>query len=94
MTYRMTHHTCVVLAEFMKNPAEERYGRQIQLATGVLPGTLYPLLRRMADHGWLTERWERRTLASREARPPRRYYRITRLGVEQAREVLDVPAGQ
>ena len=41
----------------------------------VVEGTLYPLLTRLKDAGFLTYRWEE----SRSG-PPRKYYRLTALG--------------
>jgi DNA-binding PadR family transcriptional regulator len=54
----MTVQTCMVLAEFDKDPDAELYGFEIKQATGLKPGTLYPILRRLEGAGWLTARWE------------------------------------
>jgi len=55
---RMTVQTCMVLAEFDKDPDAELYGFEIKQATGLKPGTLYPILRRLEGAGWLVGRWE------------------------------------
>lgn len=55
---RMTVQTCAVLAEFDKDPDAELYGFEIGRATGLQPGTLYPILKRLEGAGWLTARWE------------------------------------
>jgi PadR family transcriptional regulator PadR len=41
----------------------------------VVEGTLYPLLTRMKNAGWLTYRWE-----ESPAGPPRKYYQLTAEG--------------
>lgn len=38
----------------------------------VVEGTLYPLLTRMKNSGWITYRWE-----ESKSGPPRKYYQIT-----------------
>lgn len=49
----------------------------------VVEGTLYPLLTRQKNAGWLTYRWE-----ESQSGPPRKYYRLTDDG-EQFLELLD-----
>lgn len=71
------------------NPAAVLYGLEITARTGLLPGTTYPILQRLLDHGWLIDEWE--DLDPHEAaRPRRRYYRLTEDGASQAREALHV----
>jgi PadR family transcriptional regulator PadR len=41
----------------------------------VVEGTLYPLLTRMKNAGWLSYRWE-----ESKSGPPRKYYQITPTG--------------
>lgn len=41
----------------------------------VVEGTLYPLLTRLKNDGWLSYRWE-----ESNAGPPRKYYRLTEEG--------------
>jgi PadR family transcriptional regulator PadR len=49
----------------------------------VVEGTLYPLLTRMKNAGWLVYRW-----AESKNGPPRKYYALTNEGVQQL-ELLD-----
>ncbi|MBU6273840.1 MAG: hypothetical protein RIS78_311 [Bacteroidota bacterium] len=42
----------------------------------VVEGTLYPLLTRMKNAGWLDYRWE-----ESKSGPPRKYYRLTEQGL-------------
>jgi PadR family transcriptional regulator PadR len=48
----------------------------------VVEGTLYPLLTRLKNMGLLTYRWEESTSG-----PPRKYYRLTELGIQFLREL-------
>jgi PadR family transcriptional regulator PadR len=43
-------------------------------------GTLYKALDRMERAGYLTSRWEDPHIGAREARPRRRFYRVTLVG--------------
>jgi PadR family transcriptional regulator PadR len=49
----------------------------------VVEGTLYPLLTRMKNAGWLVYRWE-----ESKNGPPRKYYSLTESGIQQL-ELLD-----
>jgi DNA-binding PadR family transcriptional regulator len=69
------------------DPTVALYGLEITARTGLLPGTTYPILQRLLDHGWLIDEWE--DLDPHEAaRPRRRYYRFTEDGAAQARKSL------
>ena len=59
------------LAEIFKD-GEWHYGYGLVKSTGIAPGTLYPILRRLAKDNILECRWE--TVAV-EGRPPRKLYR-------------------
>ena len=56
------------------------YGFDIMDATGLPSGTVYPALRRMEDAGFIDSRWEEAAVAQRDARPPRKYYELTKPG--------------
>ena len=75
----------------MADPRGLHYGLGLARTTGDIPGSVYPLLGRMLDAGWLMDGWEPRP----ENRPPRRYYELTDAGrVELARllgTVVDDP---
>ena len=47
------------------------------------PGTLYPILARLQQGGWLQHRWEKPAAAGR---PHRHLYRLTRQGRGDSRE--------
>lgn len=76
-----------VLAAFLKSSAEPKYGLQLMNETGIQAGSLYPILQRFEDQGWIEAHWEDID-PSREGRPRRRYYSITGVGHEAARQEL------
>ena len=76
-----------VLAALMQNPTEELYGLDISERAGLQTGTIYPILVRLERSGWVSSRWE--DIDPRRAgRRPRRYYRLTGLGMREARQAL------
>jgi len=60
--------------------AGHRHGADIMEATGQGGGTVYKVLRRLEERGWVTGRWEDASVAERERRPRRRYYRVSAEG--------------
>ncbi|MEO6525759.1 MAG: PadR family transcriptional regulator [Gemmatimonadaceae bacterium] len=75
----VTYPTALVLESLARGYA---YGFDIMDATGLPSGTIYPLLRRLEGIGCVEARWESETLAARDGRPARKYYRITSAGEE------------
>ena len=61
------------------NAGAERAGSQIVQETGLSSGTLYPILIRLEEAGWLESRWEG-TAPQELRRPRRRLYLATELG--------------
>jgi len=84
---RVTHHTKLVLSVLLDAPAEEVYGFELSRASGLPSGTIYPILRRLEDEGWLASRWEDIS-QEQEGRRRRRYYRLTGDGALSAREAI------
>jgi PadR family transcriptional regulator PadR len=72
-----------VLAVFLADPAEPRYGYDLMRAARLPSGTLYPMLARLQDEGLAESRWEPAGQAG--GRPPRRYYQLTGDGIRVAR---------
>lgn len=83
--------TLTVLAAFAANPAEWRHGVSLSKETGLKSGTLYPLLMRLADSGFLEAEWAPPEIAGR---PPRHVYRLTPAGLTLARERLTQAAAR
>ncbi|MEU5940396.1 PadR family transcriptional regulator [Micromonospora sp. NPDC047548] len=84
---RMTIPVAKVLSALLAEPGTERYGLDLMKLTGLPSGTLYPVLHRLQDAGWLAADWEEVDPAV-AGRPARRYYRLTAEGVVAARRAL------
>jgi len=76
---RMTLITTLVLQAIARG---HRFGFEIVDVTGYPTGTVYPALRRLEHAGFVRSEWERQQVASRDARPQRRYYEITAAGAK------------
>lgn len=84
---RLSEPALRVLKVMLDHPAEPLYGLDLMDRAGVKSGTLYPLLARLAEAGWLIG--EREDVDPHIAgRPARTYYRLTGLGGREAREAL------
>jgi PadR family transcriptional regulator PadR len=73
-----------VLRALLDSPTTDHYGLEIMKATGLKSGSLYPILRRLEEAGWIEGRWEEIDPKS-EGRPRRRLYRLTPEGLTNAR---------
>ena len=80
----ISRQTQSALLALLERPQEWRYGYELMEQTGIASGTLYPMLIRLSDQGYLAARW---VPSSREGRPPRHAYRLTPTGLELARTV-------
>jgi PadR family transcriptional regulator PadR len=84
----MTLQVQLVLQALLADPSAERYGLELCEETGLPSGTIYPIVARLEQLGWLASSWEEPTRHVAEGRPRRRYYRLTGEGAGQAREAL------
>jgi DNA-binding PadR family transcriptional regulator len=84
---RLTLQGMKVLRTFVDSHDADIAGADIQRLTGLSSGTLYPLLFRFEQAGWLSSRWEQ-VDPSEVGRPRRRLYRIVPNGLAKANEVL------
>jgi PadR family transcriptional regulator PadR len=84
----MTLQTAAVLSAFLTQPLEPRYGLEISKEAGLPSGTLYPILARLEQAGWVESFWEDIDQKV-EQRRRRRYYKLTANGAAQARFALD-----
>jgi DNA-binding PadR family transcriptional regulator len=80
---RSSKQTNQLLAVLAHDAARWRHGYELSQQTGLKSGTLYPMLMRLSDNGWLEARW---TEPEREGRPARHEYRLTDSGAGLARE--------
>jgi PadR family transcriptional regulator, regulatory protein PadR len=70
-----------LLDSLSTKPQEWRHGYEIIKETGLLSGTLYPLLMRMTDQGLVEAEWRE---PAQPGRPPRHAYRLTAQGLALA----------
>lgn len=67
--------TRLVFQAFLDAPSDETYGFKLAEATGLPSGTIYPILRRLEDEGFVRSRWAAVDGGSQRRR--RRYYELT-----------------
>jgi len=79
-------YTVAIILRTLENGYQ--YGFDIMDVTGLPSGTVYPALRRLEDAGLVKSKWEKHALAQAEARPPRKYYELTKAGREALVEAL------
>jgi DNA-binding PadR family transcriptional regulator len=82
---RLTQQTIDVLGALLA--MAEMSGSQIAKQTGLASGTLYPILYRLEDAGWVASRWEEGDPVLLR-RPRRRFYRITAMGQRNVARVV------
>jgi PadR family transcriptional regulator, regulatory protein PadR len=81
---RLSAQTLKVLGAIMSAQQDELSGADVGRATKLASGTLYPILLRLEQAGWLESRWEAED-PQKLGRPRRRFYRLTELGIRRAR---------
>ena len=67
-----------------------RHGYDLMKDTGLLSGTLYPLLMRMTDQGLVEAEWREPT---QTGRPARHAYRLTAVGIAFAKTAAENTGG-
>jgi DNA-binding PadR family transcriptional regulator len=73
--------TLSLLGVLIRQPRDWRHGYDISVATRIKSGTLYPILMRLSERGFLEHKWQE----SESGRPPRHVYRLTAAGAAYAR---------
>lgn len=84
---RITGPTLKVLGALLGSPRDELSGAEIGRVAKLASGTLYPILLRLEQSGWLESRWETEE-PSVLGRPRRRFYRVTAVGAQKARAAV------
>ena len=84
---RISSQTIVVLSALQKSSKTWTHGYELGKITGLKSGTLYPILLRLHDEGWLEAKWE---ASSEPGRPPRHLYRITAAGSMEAKKTIQL----
>ena len=90
MPSRVTRATLDVL-EALMGPDDELYGLKIAQNAGRKVGSVYPILARLEEAGWVESSWEREERGDRG--PRRRFYRFSPDGLAAARTLLTVRRG-
>jgi DNA-binding PadR family transcriptional regulator len=83
---RLTRTMTRTLLAFLESPRSWRYGYDLMKVADLSSGTLYPLLARLSDDGWLESQWQDSELPGK---PPRQLYRLTATGRVRARQALE-----
>ena len=86
---RISSQTVAVLNALQKNHKGWTHGYEMSKITGLKSGTLYPILLRLHDEGWLEAKWEP---SCEQGRPPRHLYRITAAGSLAAKKTFQLAA--
>jgi len=68
----------------MSRPQDEISGAEVGRATDLATGTLYPILMRLEEAGWVESRWETEN-PQELGRPRRRLYQMTGVGIRKTR---------
>ena len=84
---RISDRGLKVLRAMLEAPAKPMAGVDLYRSTGVGFSTIYPMLIRFEQAGWLTAEWENID-PSQVGRPAKRLYRLTGLGQREARARL------
>lgn len=85
-TPKMTDAKRRLLRALAADPDQEMYGAELAHATGLLSGTVQPILARFEELGWATFRWEEAD-PSNMGRHLRKYCKLTDAGLEKAQSV-------
>ena len=85
---RPSAQTAAVVLALADEPSTWRYGYELCRELGIKPGSMYPILVRLADRGLLETGWDTDGPAGR---PPRHLYRLTGPGRALAEELAPAP---
>src|ERR1700689_5420847 len=82
---RTSKQTLALLNALVAKPTQWHYGYALSRETGLMSGTLYPILMRLEERGWLETPWG---TPPPGGRPPRHMYRLTSSGRASAAEAV------
>jgi DNA-binding PadR family transcriptional regulator len=85
---KMTNRTIAVLAELLQDPSSPRYGLEISEKAEIKTTTIYDILMRLEQAGWVKSRWES-VAPNKVGRPRRRLYSLTGMGEAAARAAIE-----
>ena len=81
---RPSPQTVAVLDALAAKASDWSHGYDLCRALGLKAGTVYPILIRLADRGYVETAWEQEVP---QGRPPRHLYRLSAAGAEHVREL-------
>ena len=84
---RSSGQTLNLLRALMDEPRKWHHGYELSKATELLSGTLYPILMRLSERGFLEHKWVE---TQEPGRPARHVYRLTASGVRHANEQFEI----
>ena len=85
----LSAHARAVLTALLDARGGRSHGYELTSLTGIRSGTLYPILIRLEEQGYLEAQWQQPVTSGR---PPRHAYRLTAAGQALARaEAPDEP---
>lgn len=87
---KLSAQTVFVLQALLERPLAWRHGYDLSKELGLQSGTLYPILMRLTDNGFLESRWQP---PSRAGAPARHAYRLTQAGLAAAQATLAAQLG-
>ena len=88
---RLRAPTLLVLLAFRDHPGHEWFGFELCHEVGLAPGTLYPILARLEQDGWITGRWGDSAGGDNGRHARRRFYVLSADG---ARRIAAELAGE
>jgi len=86
---RPSPQTVAVLDALAAKPTDWSHGYDLCRALGLKAGTVYPILIRLAERGYVETAWEQEVP---QGRPPRHLYRLSAAGAEHVRELHSAEA--
>jgi PadR family transcriptional regulator PadR len=89
-SFRISAQTLRVLEALLEDRRGWHYGYSLSQQTELMSGTLYPILQRLEAEGWLETKWAE---SEQPGRPPRHLYRMTEIGVREARKLIVAAPG-
>jgi PadR family transcriptional regulator PadR len=87
-TPRPTLQVLTVLRLLLDHPTAAHYGLELSKRAGLATGTIYPILTRLEQAGWVVSGWEASD-PTVVGRPRRRLYWLTQQGAEKATAAVE-----
>ncbi|MEV0163393.1 PadR family transcriptional regulator [Nonomuraea fuscirosea] len=81
--------TLLDVVEVLLKDDDQLYGLKIAQATGLMTGTVYPILARLVQARWVTAEWETADSAAGDTGARRKFYKLTPDGRQKAQAAVD-----